>query len=320
MFLCMLLGTGVWARDYLFDRAICTGMGDRVGTLLTLAALARSEGGTVVFRWCNNPIEVYSRIHPHIPRWRGYNYSIAEFRSRFSVPHEVILVESITEKHKLLPLVQWSGVGVPAEHGSDSVYTVAWKTTRLSRVSQLSASEFKEAYQAVARPLSASGAAEQGLGVYVAVHLRGPDDNTYSPPSGAWDDLAMYCTGKVLQQVLALNVTLVAVSNNVVWANELLGGRLRVRDGGTAYDDFSLLLGASGIVQHAWGGWSSYSSVPALASGMPVINTFRGSPQRSDLFREQGGVPREMYSCSRRGAFMHALGVNFAATRVNPLL
>ena len=241
---CMFFVCG--ARDYLFDRAICTGLGDRVGTMLTLAALARLEDGKVVFQWCNYHKGIFSQIRSHIPRWHGHNYSMVEFKSRFSLPAEIILVESITAEHRTLPLVQWTGLGVPAEEGSDSVYTIAWKTTRLGRA-QLSAREFQESYQTVASHFAASVAAEEQVYV-VAVHQRGPDDNTYY---GDMDNLSLYCTGKVLKQLMALNVTLVAISNNVAWANELLGGRLRVRDGGSAYDDFSLLLGASGVVQHA---------------------------------------------------------------------
>lgn len=307
----MLLGS---ARDYFFDRAICTGMGDRVGTMLTLAALARSEGAKVVFWWCDDPSEIYSRIHPHIPRWHGYNYSLTEFKMRFNPPAEVLLVEMVTAKHKMLPRVQWNGVGLPAEDGSDSVYTVAWKTTRLGGT-QISARSFEESYQAVARPLAALAADQQGRSQYVAVHLRGPDDNTYSPSFDAWNDLDMYCTGKVLRQLLALNITLIAISNNGAWANELLGKRLRVREYVTAYDDLSLLLGASAIVQHAWGGWSSYSSVPAFASGAPLINTFRGLPHRHNLFREQGGIPREMYNCQQRSKYVQAVTAAITTTK-----
>lgn len=297
---CMFFVCG--ARDYLFDRAICTGLGDRVGTMLTLAALARLEDCKVVFQWCNNHGEIFSQIRRHIPRWYGYNYSLVDFKSRFSLPAEIILVESITAKHRTLPLVQWTGVGVPAEQGSDSVYTIAWKTTRLG-TKRLSARKFKESYKAVTRPFAASAAvAEQEY--YVAVHLRGPDDNMYY---GDMDNLSLYCTGKVLIQLMALNVTMVAISNNVAWANELLGGRLRVREGGSAFEDFSLLLGASGVVQHAWGGWSSYSHVHALVSGIPLISTFRGSPHRRDVFRAQGGLPREMYYCENRGDYVKAL-------------
>lgn len=70
------------------------------------------------------------------------------------------------------------------------------------------------------------------------------------------------------------------------------------------------LLLFSTLVQHAWGGWSSYSSVPALASGVPIINTFRGQPHRYNLFENQGGLPSEMYRCSQLSRFTYALDLS----------
>lgn len=305
--LCIVLAD---ARKYLFDRAICTGLGDRVGSMLTLAALARMKGVQVVFGWCNDPSEVYSRLHQHIPRWTGYNYSLTEFIKRFNPPSEIIIVERITEKHKRLPRVQWEGIGIPAEYGSDSVYTIAWKTTRLGAM-KISAQSFAEAYHGVSRSIG-----ENARQPYIAVHLRGPDDNTYSPPLNAWDNLEEYCTGKVLKRLMSLNMTLIAISNNRPWANELLGKHLHAREQVTAYDDFSLLLGASAIVQHAWGGWSSFSSVPALASQIPIINTFRGVPHRHQLFLQQGGLPIEMYNCDQQSQYMQAVKTTFDGVKL----
>ena len=44
---------------YLVNRAICTGLGDGLGTTLTLAALVRldeeNEGSIIIFPWCEDP-------------------------------------------------------------------------------------------------------------------------------------------------------------------------------------------------------------------------------------------------------------------------
>jgi hypothetical protein len=295
-------------RQYFFDLEICTGMGDRVGTMLSLAALARLEGARVVFWWCDNPSKIFSRVHPHIPRWHGYNYSITEFKMRFVLPTEIILVDSVAESHTKLPRVQWEGVGIPAEHGSNCVYTIAWKTTRLS-TNLISGQSFEPAYRAVSRPLAESACNSGGSRDrrYVAVHLRGPDDNTYSPFEGAWDDSNMYCTSDVISRLVTLDVPLIAISNNSTWSQSRLAQRLQVQEQLTPYDGFCLLLGASAIVQHAWSGWSSYSSIPAFASGAPLINTYRSTPHRHELFREQGGLPQELYNCSQQSEFVYAV-------------
>jgi hypothetical protein len=294
-------------RKYFFDLDICTGMGDRVGTILTLAALARLEGARVVVWWCDKPSKIFSRVHPHIPRWHGYNYSLTEFKKRFVLPTEVILVDTVAARHTKLPRVQWKGVGLPAEHGSNSVYTIAWKTTRHG-LTLKSGQRFELAYKAVSRPLaeSAGGSGGGRNRRYVAVHLRGPDDNTYSQFEGAWNISSTYCTSKVIARLLTLNVPMIAISNNITWAQSQLGQKLQVQEETNPYDGFSLLLGASAIVQHAWKGWSSYSSVPAFASGAPLINTYRGEPHRYNLFRNQGGLPRELYDCSQQSEFVQA--------------
>ena len=40
--------------------------------------------------------------------------------------------------------------------------------------------------------------------------------------------------------------------------------------------DFAVLLNATGIIQHSKNGWSSYSSVPAMIRGIPLLNTWLG--------------------------------------------
>ncbi len=58
-----------------------------------------------------------------------------------------------------------------------------------------------------------------------------------------------------------------------------------------------LALSAVAIVQHASTGWSSYTSVPAMAKGIPLINTFTGNNHRFDLFSKHGEIPSEFYAC-----------------------
>ena len=310
----LFIAVAVSARkEYLFDRAICTGLGDRLGTLLTLAALARMEKARVVFPWCEDPSEILPRVRPQIPQWDGYDFPLHEFIERFHPPNELMLVSNLTAANRMLPRVRWEGVGVPAEDGSDAVYTIAWRTTQLSRP-PVSAEEFRLAYRAVSRPIAARARSKMRahhLGYarpYAVFHLRGPDHNTFFPFAGAYDDRALFCTGSVVRRMLKRKVDMYAISNNVSWANELLAGvkGLRVVAGSTAYDDITLLLGASAVIQHAWSGWSSYSTVPALAAGIPLITTWRGTPHRLDLFRAQGGLPSELYSCEGKHAFLEA--------------
>ena len=69
----------------------------------------------------------------------------------------------------------------------------------------------------------------------------------------------------------------------------------------SAFQDLALALSATAIVQHSATGWSSYTSVPAMARGIPLMNTYDGQNHRFDLFAKYGEVPREFHSCRTKG-------------------
>lgn len=293
---------------YLYDRPICTGLGDRMGLIFTLAALARLENATVVFPWCEDPTPVLQRLTRHIPRWRGYDYPRGELLLRFRIPEEIQVVANVTGAYDTLPRVRFEGVGLPAEQGLDAFPTTAWRTMRLGRVVS-SAEEFASAYREVTRGfvvLTASLRPPQyPEGSYVALHLRGPDDNSYIPGEGAFED--DFCTGRVVRALQRKGWRIVAITNNASWANEHLPDSLAIRAPSSAYDDMMLMANARGIVQHAHNAWSSFSTVPAMARGIPIITTFAGRSSFLDTLQVVGGVPPGLYTCSRRRGFLNAI-------------
>ena len=277
-------------QQFTFERDICTGLGDRLGLILTLAALARVENASVAFKWCTDPSPVLSRIRPHIPLWNGYNFSLSELQNRFNLPVEIVFAP-LGQAAK----VQWQNVGVPAEECLDSVYTIAWRTMRLS-VRHTNGKRFIAAYKDIGRSLKAKP--EHG---YAVLHLRGPDRNT---PDAYDHDPAAFCTAYILRR---LGMQVIAISNNPVWANDLLDGRLVVSNSTSPYDDMELLWGASAIVQHVWGSWSSFSTVPALATSTPIITTYRGTPSRTLLLQAHDSMPKELYTCHSKRQFLAAI-------------
>jgi hypothetical protein len=298
---------------YLFDRPICTGLGDRMGTMLSLAALARLENATVAFLWCHDPAPILPRQRKYMPGWVGFNYSLAEFKQRFRPPPELVFVSSLTlPELKHLPRVQWGTefMPLPAEAGGDAIPNIAWLTMRLGKNAHIDA--YQLAYRSVASEMMANvDRQHDGLeGEYIVLHMRGPDKNTYYPDHSNIE----YCTGKLVKRMLKRGPAefpiIYAISNNVSWAEDLLEGRVEVLDESySAYDHFSLLMGAVGIVQHAWGGWSSYSSIAALLSGAPMINTFdtHMPSHRFAQFHRITGLPVNYYDCSQRPQFISAL-------------
>ncbi len=99
------------------------------------------------------------------------------------------------------------------------------------------------------------------------------------------------------------------ISNNHSFSMQWLKGlpSIQLVHSRSAFHDMALALSAVAIVQHASEGWSSYTSVPAMAHGIPLINTFAGRDHRFDVFASHGDVPREFYSCQQTDAFVLAL-------------
>jgi hypothetical protein len=133
----LALSPSTHEQDFLFDWPICTGLGDRVGVMLTLAALARHHNTMVGYLWCKDPSVIYSCIHSGIPRWSGHDYNLNEFKARFRPPSRTMFVSDLADPSlQRLPKVVWGQPGqgempFPAEHGSDSIPNIAWLTMRL---------------------------------------------------------------------------------------------------------------------------------------------------------------------------------------------
>lgn len=310
---------GAYQREvYVYDRPICTGLGDRVGILATLAALARLHGVKIVFEWCQDPSQIFPRVRKHIPQFVGWNYSGEEFVRRFW-PHQedlVLVADNLTHyQRQMVGRVAWEGLAVPGEAGLDHCYTTAWKTMRVPGQPEFDANTFKNFYKLAARAVVGHGAGRRP-DKYVVVHMRGPDHNNYNPFEGCHDAPEMYCTKQVLKRVIKdiPSAKIFAMSNNVTWMKWLIKHkRIEYLEHRHDYDDFDLLLGASGIVQHALHGWSAYSSNPAMLAGVPMITTYKPNQPlfRLDWFRDHGGVPDEFHDCNQIGAFVQKVGAVF---------
>lgn len=309
---------------YVYDRAVCTGLGDRVGALMTLATLARVHDVEIVFRWCGDPSEIYPSQHRYMPAWHGFDYNLTEFRRRFWPGHlQVIVVapnltlDQKQSKHKIV----WEGLQVPAEAGLDHIYTTAWKTTQVPGRPAPDPETYKESYRWVARSVMVHALAHNSNdlkfeGGYLALHMRGPDDNTYNSFQGCHDNPELYCTGKVLKKIMKAlpQVQILVLTNNFSWSQQLLKHpRLTIMENTHYYDDFALLLGARAIVQHANYGWSSYSSNPAMIANIPMITTFKRHLQHHRLgwFDNYGGVPDEFHDCGQIPEFVKKVKASF---------
>ena len=288
---------------WVYNRTICTGLGDRVGAMLTVATLAYIANVDIEIQWCGDPQHTYAQINVFIPRWKGYNMPLAEFKKMFTIPANIRLVEQFTSNGSYS--VSYTGNELPAEESLDQVYTLASRTTRLLKM--VARDDFIRAYHVVGSQFASQSPSPVRYD-YVVLHMRALDRNTYD--WGEWNP-SSYCTRKVLQSLLRHGYPVRVISNNVEWANEALYP-LNDTDGLTfsdtsAYQGMSLMLNALGIVQHAQQGYSSYSSVPSMAHGVPLLSTYKGSKHRYIMYSELGEVPPEFHTCGQRKGFLMLL-------------
>jgi len=278
-----------------YNRTICTGLGDRLGAMMTVATLAYISNVEVEMEWCGDPSVIYPNLRTYVPDWVGFNYPLDTFLQTFEIPKNVRLVKRYSTD--FLPEVSYTGNELVAQEARDQVYTLAWRTTRIGHAAEYN--DFVRAYHVVGAQFKSKGH-RQLQGSYFVLHMRAWDANTFAY---GWDP-SLFCTHKVVSSVLKHGLKVVVVSNDLIWARETLQPLKRLSFfNGTAFEDMALLLSADGIIQHAPPGYSSYSNVPAMAKGIPLISTFKGQYHRFKLHLESGEIPSEFYTCSTRGAF-----------------
>ena len=297
------LATAAAPALWRYNRTICTGLGDRLGALLTVAALAHVARVEVEMEWCDDPSAVYPQMRAHMPNWFGYNYPLDHFLQSFEIPPDVRLVARYSSA--ALPEISYTGNELPAEDAHDQLYTLAHRTTRLGQ-RPLPPQDFVRAYHVVGDRLR-----PKLLGPtrgHVVLHMRGIDANlagTFRDFKRDWDP-SLFCTHRVVSSALKRGLKVVAIGLDLAWARgELQGFGDRVTFAeGTAFEDMALMLSAAGIIQHAPRGYSSYSSVPSMAKGIPLISTYKGPLHRLEQLQQSGELPSEFYTCSERKAFL----------------
>ena len=187
----------------------------------------------------------------------------------------------------------------PPFHGIPQTSTLYWKTMKFSD-RLWSQDEYIEAYKNAGKEFSST------LSVfddppYVLVHFRGPNDNT------ELRDETSFCTRQVLLKLHEAGIRMRIISNNYThtmkWLRRLPS--IEIVHLGNEFSNLQLVLGARSIVQHASNGWSAYTSIPAMAKSIPLINTFYNEYQhRYSILSEYGDVPPEFHTCHQMDDFV----------------
>jgi hypothetical protein len=283
---------------------------------LTVAAAGAAVGADVYVYWHDNPDDPVQPTHARIA------YEAVRSSMRWPPNMHVLSESEFHRQTRHMPLIEYNAPGLLVSyHAFDGVYTTAWKTFRLpDTLPPLSRDNFEQAYRRVARDTSVRCPSQSceptSATKFLVLHFRGSDKNA---------PLAEFNTAEVLRRIPA-HVPVVVVTDDRMQLHELLSTAApyvanvtfscSLRDeSAKRLCDFALLLNAAGIIQHSPNAWSSYSSVPAMMRGIPLLNTWIGgadllSHNTSSVgllrsFAENGGCPDELTS-SRRDAQISA--------------
>jgi hypothetical protein len=285
------------AVDWLYNPPICTGIGDRLGTILALSALASLHNSSYVvhLEWCTQPeraVMSNPQFMRWIPGWTGYDFPIETLHATLTLPSNIRLYTSGRAPSRFDGLVLEEGT-VPAWGAISQTSTLFCRALSMGeRTSDWTTHECETAYKKAGGQVQPVATPEEDL-PYILVHFRSGDANTEAR------DERPFCTRAVLRELHTAGLYMKVISNNHSFSMHWLQGlpSMHLVHSTSVFQDVLLALSATAIVQHASTGWSSYTSVPAMARGIPLINTFTGDGHRFDMFASYGKVPDEFYSC-----------------------
>ena len=293
-----------------YSRRLPTGFGDRMSVYLTVAAAAATVGADVYVYWYDNPDDRGQPTHARI----AYE-SVRPF-VHWPANLHVLRDRDFQQRTRNMSAIEYNSPGLLVSyHAFDGVYSTAWKTVRLpGTLSQLDRDAFEVSYRKVARETSVYCPSHEwepvNVSKFVVLHFRGGDKST---------PLSEFNTADVLRRIPG-HVPVVVVTDDDNRFNEMLAAAApyaatitRVSqlpdESANRLRDFAVLLNATGIIQHSTNAWSSYSSVPAMIRGIPLLNTWIGgidlAPQNTSsvgllrYFAENGGCPVELRSSKR---------------------
>lgn len=291
---------------WLFGNPVCTGMGDRLGIIIALSALASlHDNSTVYMEWCTDTqrVMVGNPLHmKFIPKWTGWSYPMETVRAHISLPGNVRFFLTDQQPAFQFKLVS-DGSEAPPYHGIPQTSTLYWKSLRMSDT-RVSDDQYVQAYKTAGNQVKSL---VDHVPDYVLVHFRGPDDNTWRPDDSVFR-MQNFCTREVIRAVHNAGIFMRVISNNYTNTLQWLKGlpSIEIVHLGNAMTDLQLVLSAAGIIQHGLHGWSAYSSIPAMARSIPLINTYSGYEHRFKVFQQYGDLPVEFHKCNQIQEFLTA--------------
>lgn len=304
-----------------YNRVLNTGFGDRLSVYLTVAAAAATVSGEVYTFWEPQPDFGCTVCDVSFDRIQQYVTWPPNLKVLTKEKYNEIAVNCSGN-------IQYNIQGLLESYWAfDGVYSLAWKTMRLPEpLPTLQLDDFVESYRQVAKQLKINITKHPMLveQKYVVLHVRAGDKS--APPNhfNTFEILRQLPQGMPIivitdddeQLPLIIPNHHIPILNASTHLNSSEPSSLRIfRFPRTAeryealMQDFQVLLGATGIIQHALNAWSSYSSVAAMMNAIPLLNTWiTHNPEVNSSkivgllakFEENGDVPAELKSAHRK--------------------
>jgi hypothetical protein len=263
----------------LFDRDICSGIGDRLLAIFSAYTIAILNNKSMVARWCGHAIQDRS-------------YPLEILKTYLDLPAGLTLLvdqefDSFEKQNPMLQKISYENQELKAFSAYDGVPSLAFKTMTLLGGMHITRTMFEGAYYDWTKQIKQCNAkcALPKSQTYFALHIRQGDKSFEhgSRPFIHGANNPLFCTHEALVLASKTNMSTYFISDDVDLINSEVmsnydpyGVKKWISVGGL-YCELCMMLHSKGIIQHSPLGWSAFSAVAAFAAQIPLLNTWRGS-------------------------------------------
>ena len=263
----------------LFDRDICSGIGDRLLAIFSAYTIAILNNKSMVARWCGHAIQDRS-------------YPLEILKTYLDLPPGLTLLvdqefDSFEKQNPMLQKILYENQELKAFSAYDGVPSLAFKTMTLLGGMHITRTMFEGAYYDWTKQIKQCNAKcpLPKSQTYFALHIRQGDKRFEhgSRPFIHGANNPLFCTHEALVLVSKTNMSTYFISDDVDLINSEVisnydpyGVKKWISVGGV-YCELCMMLHSKGIIQHSPLGWSAFSAVAAFAAQIPLLNTWRGS-------------------------------------------
>jgi hypothetical protein len=295
----------------LFDRRICSGLGDRLLAIFSAYTIAVINNRSLVARWCEQSDR------------DDRSYPLAELQMHVRLPDGITLLaddqyESFqvsvgTDNAK----VEYEGQELKAFYGYDGVPSLAFRAMALKGGVPISRQLFENTYYGWTRQIRCNATCGMPANhSYYVLHIR-QGDKTYehgSQPFVPGVPNQKYCTHEAIAKFAERGIPIYLVSDEDGLKQKVALSYPGVVKPASAssghytqvFCDLCLMMNSRGIIQHSPMGWSALSAAAAFAAEIPLMSTWYGtSPDENDPqfnrlydFGSKGGRPSLMLDCA----------------------